>query len=141
MSISTYMTAMLDAAKQSGLDRQGRVRCVANDCERSFRDLAALQEHAEAVHTFEDIRRILSEYIREEFGRRGDYKAEPVVPAIWTWIDDLAADWVVYCVEEGNDSKLLKASYTIVDGNVTLGEPVEVRRRTIFEPVKKSDDD
>jgi hypothetical protein len=105
-------------------------------CDRSFLTDEAFCDHAEAVHTFDDIRRILSEHIREEFGRRGDYKAEPIVPAIWTWIDDLSADWVVYCVEEGNDSKLLKASYAITDGKVTLGEPVEVRRRTVFEPVK-----
>lgn len=136
-----YVQHLMNAALAGPDVASGTLQCFAPDCARSFRLPSMLKEHAEAVHTFEDIRRILSEYIREEFGRRGDYKADPIVPGIWTWIDDLSADWVVFMVEEGNDSKLLKASYSIVDGAVTLGEPEEVRRRTVYEPVKKASED
>ena len=134
-----YVTHLLDQAMTENRQdsaNNAKLSCRAADCGREFRNLDRLRDHAEAVHTFEDIRRILAEYIRETYGKRGDYKADPIVPAIWTWIDDLAADWVVFMVEEGNDSKLLKASYTLVDGNVTIGEAIEVRRRTVYEPVK-----
>jgi hypothetical protein len=126
--------------------------CTDETCPRSFLEEAARDEHvmrvhvgektierAEALLTFDDTRKILHEYIREEFGRAGDYKATPVVPAIWTWVEDTATDWVVYTVEEGNETTLYKASYAITDGAVTLGDPVEVRRRTVYEPVKKED--
>jgi len=143
---TAYVEHLLTASRQHTQDiaetlKNSQPICVAPECGRVFRDESALRDHAEAVHTFDDIRRILNEYIREEFGRRGDYKADPVVPAIWTWIDDLATDWVVFMVEEGNDSKLLKASYALTDGDVTLGETTEVRRRTVYEPVKKKDSD
>lgn len=144
---TAYVQHLIEAAAQHKQDVALRTPwpypCVAPECERAFRDESALRDHAEAVHTFEDIRRILSEVLREKFGRRGDYKTEPIVPTIWVWIDDFAVDWVVFMVEEGNDSQLLKASYVIVDGVVTLGEPYEVRRRTVYEPVvaKKDDED
>ena len=127
--------------------------CNDPNCERSFLDEASMASHfwlvhggeknaerAEALLTFDDTRKILHEYIREEFGRAGDYKASPIVPAIWTWVEDTATDWVVYTVEEGNETTLYKASYSITDGAVTLGDPVEVRRRTVYEPVKKETD-
>jgi hypothetical protein len=126
--------------------------CTDSACTRTFLDEAAMTEHAQRVHvgektveraeallTFDDTRKIVHEYIREEYGRQGDYKANPVVPSIWTWIEDLASDWVVWTVEEGNDITLYKASYSITDGAVTIGEPVEVRRRTVYEPIKKDE--
>lgn len=126
--------------------------CTDTSCERTFLNEAALTEHAQRVHvkektieraealmTFDDTRKIVHEYIREEFGRTGDYKASPPIQSIWTWIEDMASDWVVYTVEEGNDSTLYKASYSIVDGVVNLGDATEVRRRTVYEPVKKAD--
>lgn len=112
--------------------------CFDDDCERAFFTVQKMFEHAEAVHTFDDIRRLVSEAVREKYGRAGVYNASPPVPAIWVWVDDLADDWVVFMVEEGNDSTLYKASYSITDNEVTLGEPTEVRRRTVYEPVKKT---
>jgi len=127
-----------------------RIPCDDEACERAFVDFDTMARHADTLHagektleraeallTFDDTRKIVHEFIREEFGRTGDYKANPVVPAIWTWIEDLASDWVVYTVEEGNDITLFKASYVITDGAVTLGDATEVRRRTVYEPVKK----
>ena len=139
-----YVRQLVDQAKSevdtTGVDfAKAPVVCRAAGCDRSFRGIPALQEHAEAVHTFEDIRRLLQEFIREKYGREGNYNANPPVPGIWTWIEDLASDWVVFTLEEGTESSLLKASYSIVDGNVSLGEPVEVRRRTVYEPVNSAD--
>lgn len=129
-------------------------QCGRDGCARTFVDEALLTQHihlvhvgektierAEALMTFDDTRKIVHEFIREKFGRTGDYKATPVVPSIWTWIEDLATDWVVYTVENGNDTTLYKASYSILDGVVSLGEPVEVRRRTVYEPVKKQEEE
>lgn len=141
-----------DAADLAGV--VSPYECYDPTCERAFRAVDTMFEHAlvvhegektieraEAVLTFDDTRKILHEYIREQFGRTGDYNASPPVPGIWTWIEDMAVDWVVYTVEEGNESTLYKASYSILDGVVSLGEPVEVRRRTVYEPIKKKDDD
>lgn len=126
--------------------------CTDETCPRAFLEQAARDEHVQRVHvgektieraeallTFDDTRKIVYEHIREEFGRQGDYKANPIVPAIWTWIEDLATDWVVYMVEEGNEISLYKASYSILDGTVSLGAPVEVRRRTVYEPINKEE--
>lgn len=120
--------------------RLAGIECCEEHCERAFLNFEQMVEHAEAVHTFDDLRKLVHEVVREQYGRTGDYKATPPVPSIWTWIEDMATDWVVFTVEEGNETTLYKASYSVVDGNVTLGEPVEVRRRTVYEPVKKSDD-
>lgn len=119
------------------VDEAGRTICTDSACGRAFLTVGAMVDHAEAVHTFDDTRKMVHEVVRETYGRTGDYKATPVIPSIWTWIEDMATDWVVFSVENGNDTTLNKASYSIVDGNVTLGEPIEVRRRTVYEPVKK----
>lgn len=121
-----------------------------SDCARTFLDFDQMVEHAERVHvffepdpdraeallTFDDTRKLVHEFIREKFGREGDYRATPPVPSIWTWVEDMASDWVVYSIE-GGETALYKASYSITDGLVTLGEPVEVRRRTVYDPVPK----
>jgi len=109
------------------------------DCDRTFLHEDALFEHAEAVHTFDDIQRMVSEAVREKYYRRGDYKADPPVESIYAWVSDLADDWVVFQVEKGGDSTLYKASYSIIDAAVTLGAPTEVVRRTVYEPVKKEE--
>lgn len=141
----------LYANEKADLAHEGGLPCWSTTCDRSFLEFDQMVEHAERVHvfmepdpdraeallTFDDTRKIVHEFIREKFGRMGDYKASPVIPSIWTWIEDMAVDWVVYTVEDGNETTLYKASFSITDGVVTLGEPVEVRRRTVYEPVKK----
>lgn len=140
---SGYVQALVHAARRhAGGDRAWSAttsrRCFAPECNgRPFFGEKALIEHAEAVHTFEDIRRLLSDHLRETFGKTGDYNAEPPVPGIWVWIDDLATDWVVFSREEGSDNTLLKADYSIdADNKITLGTPVEVVRRTVYDPVE-----
>lgn len=130
-------TEATEAAHEENTEMSHLIECKHEDCARTFVDQASMYEHAEAVHTFDDVRRLVSEAVRETYGRQGDHRATPPVPSIWTWIEDLAADWVVFQHEEGNETHLMKASYSIVDGKVTLGEPTEVRRRTVYEPVNK----
>lgn len=131
-----------DAAYLNDVANKGLlVPCYEESCVREFYVPSAMYEHAEAVHTFDDLRKLVHEVIREKYGRTGDYHASPPVPGIWTWIEDMATDWVVFTVEEGNETTLYRSSYVVVDTEVTLGEPVEVRRRTVYEPVKKQDDD
>ena len=133
-AISTNEKASLDTASEY------RFVCHDEACERRFIDFDAMVEHAEAVHTFEDISRLVGEAVREKYYQRGDYRAVPAVPSVYAWVNDLANDWVVFQVEKDGDSTLYKASYAITDGAVTLGEAVEVRRRTVYEPVKKQED-
>ena len=117
------------------------VTCPHLDCERAFLDPVTLQDHADAVHTFDDIERLVSEEVREVFAKRGDYEAKPPVGATWAWVRDLSTDWVVFVVEKDTDSKLLKAPYSILDNEVTLGEAIEVVRKTVYEPAPMEDDD
>lgn len=125
------------------------VPCLHDDCARLFINFDKMVDHAdgpshlqektweraEALLTFDDTRKIVHEYIREKFGRTGTYQTTPPIPSIWTWIEDMAVDWVVYTVEEANETTLFRASYSITDGSVTLGDGVEVRRRTVYDPV------
>lgn len=114
------------------------VACVDKTCERAFLTEGAMQEHAEAVHTFDDIRTLVSDKIRATYGRKGDYRATPPIPSIWTWVVDMAEDWVVFSMDGDSTDTLRKASYTITDDNeVTLGVANEVVRKTVYEPVKQ----
>ena len=108
------------------------IPCCEQECERAFLSFDKMVDHAEAVHTFSDIERLVSAEVRERYGVQGiEYKN-----SIYTWIVDIAEDWVVFSVEASASNKLYQASYSIADGAVTLGDPVEVRRRTVYEPVK-----
>lgn len=100
---------------------------------REFLDENALYEHAEAVHTFDDTRKLVNEKVRETYKQKGDYKLN--IPYIYCWVEDMATDWVVFRVEKGEDSTMYKASYSITDTTVTLGDPYEVVRRTLYEKV------
>lgn len=110
------------------------IACKAEGCERHFISDVAMLDHAAAVHSFDDIRRLVADAIRDKYNRKGDYRANPSIPSVYTWVADLAEDWVVFEYEDtGADT--WKASYSIVDNVVTLGEPIQVARRTIYEPV------
>jgi len=139
---SEYAKVLVHEAKRgvstTGTDfSKARLTCPDRDCGRTFSGVPALQEHAESVHTFDDIRRMLSEVIRDKYG----VPYSDGNPGTYVWVEDVADDWVVFTVEAPKDSSLQKASYVIdSDNNVTLGEPVEVVRRTVYEPVNKKDD-
>lgn len=105
------------------------------ECARVFLDEWGLIDHADAVHTFNDIERMVSEAVRENYAKRGDYEASPPVSATWAWVVDVSEDWVVFTVEKDTDSTLFKASYTILDNTVTLGSPTEVTRKTVYEAI------
>lgn len=127
-----------DAAKADQASVGELFPCVEEACDRKFLTIGPMFEHAEAVHTFDDVRQLVSEAVRESYGRKGDYRANPPIPSVFAWIADLAEDWVVFTVESDNDITLYKASYSITDGVVSLGQATEVRRRTVYEPVTES---
>lgn len=110
--------------------------CTAPNCGRSFLDQARLSDHAEAVHTFDDIRAMVCEELREEYiGTDPDGDGDAIRDL---WIVDIAADWVVFQAIEGTnggDYELYKVGYAIdADNNVTFaGDPVEVIRRTVYD--------
>lgn len=130
------------------------IKCMDTSCEREFTQRGVMKVHAEAVHTtlvletagqdqadgeptFSDIEEMVREAVREKYYKPGDYHASPPVSTVWAWVRDLSVTWVVFVVEQEGDDTLYQASYSILDGQVTLGEPVEVVRKTVYEPVKK----
>jgi len=134
-----WMTKMKVSTKKSGDSAALEAVCITcpeDGCERAFLHEDPLWDHAEAVHTFSDIERLVSETVREKYGQKGDYKNN--VPYIYVWVNDMATDWVVFTVEKGSLSTMYKASYSVTDNEVTVGTPSEVRRRTVYEAVEGS---
>lgn len=112
--------------------------CTQPDCRRAFLDTASLYEHAEAVHTFDDIRQTVADALRESFGSQGTTNQGD--PRVYCWLVDIADDWAVFQQEvSGGDTALLKVSYSIIDGEVNFGTPFEVMRKTVYEAVKEND--
>lgn len=108
------------------------------ECERAFLHEDVLLDHAEAVHTFGDVQRIVSEAVRERFGKKRTASDKNY---IYVWVEDLADDWCVFTVEGNAVSTTYKIPYTLGgDDNlsVTLGDPYEVRRRTVYDKVEGS---
>lgn len=113
------------------------VACRDADCSREFLTEQAMADHAEAVHTFGDQRQIVQDALKDAYGQKSNYDLK--IQGIYIWIREQAADWVVF-EREGAGSDLWKVSYVIdSDNKVTLGEPVQVVQRTVFEPVKDSE--
>lgn len=109
--------------------------CIHCKCERTFVDDSAALEHANSVHTFREIEEAVSGAIRAKYGR----EATPAAPSIWTWVNDLSDDAVVFSVEQNNGSTLYASTYSITeDGSVELGDPIEVKRKTVYVPVSSS---
>ena len=113
--------------------------CEAPDCGRAFLDKASLVEHAEAVHTYDDVRQVVCDAVREKWGNNGnDARGEP---RVYVWLVDIADDWCVFQLEvSGGDTSMQKVSYAITDGEVNFGNPYEVVRRTVYEPVRSSNE-
>lgn len=128
-----------DAAECSGIHQ---IVCIDADCSRVFLGFEPMKEHADAVHTFDDIEELVRDAVREKYNRDGDRTATPPIPYRYAWCRDFASDWVVFEVSESGatreKSTLFQASYSITDGVVTLGEPTEVVRKTVYEPVKEA---
>lgn len=119
----------------------GTVPCLdLAECERTFLSVEKMLDHAEAVHTFSDVEELVRDAVRDKYNRDGNAQSTPPVPYTYAWCRDFATDWVVFEMNKGGagrkeKSTLYKASYSITDGKVTLGEPVEVVRKTVYETV------
>ena len=106
--------------------------CIDESCSqtgRVFLTEKAAHDHALAVHSHGEVRIALSKALREKF-------AGP--PRQWVFVEETADDWFVYSLEAAGsvDEKLYRQEYTFKNGVATLdGDPVEVRRRVVYDPV------
>lgn len=124
--------------KSDKADADGLELIDCPECERAFLHEDGLLDHAEAVHTFSDVERVVNEAIREKFGKK---RTAADKNYIYVWVNDMAEDWCVFTVEGNAASTTYKVSYALGgDDNltVTLGEPYEVRRRTVYDKVEGS---
>lgn len=105
--------------------------CSMSDCDRWFSTEKGLQDHAEAVHSHNEVEQLLRTALQTKL--QNELGTRPYV-----YIADAADDWVVYEVEGRGVAlqKLLKSSYTIKNGVAEIADGIEVRRRTVYEPVK-----
>lgn len=124
-----------DAVKnaKAGDSAQEMTMLKCGDCERQFFTEATLNDHAEAVHTHNEVHELLNLAIENKFGRR-------------SYLHDVADDWVVFVTwsDYSDDRKMLKASYSLdEEGKVSFGEPSEVRRKTTYvdAPGDSADED
>lgn len=121
-------TDLLPDSWKSSDSAQEMTMITCSDCERQFFDQPSLDDHAEAVHTHNEVYEILNNAIESKFGRR-------------SYIHDVADDWVVFVTwsDYSDDRKMLKVSYSMDDsGSVSFGDPSEVRRKISYVPT--SDD-
>lgn len=86
-------------------------------------DLAIIVRLTEADLTFDEVRQAVCDAIEDQLG-------VDQLPNAYTWVQDLATDWVVYRVDGVPDTEdgLYRCAYTIADdGTVTLtGTPEQV---------------
>lgn len=86
---------------------------------------------SETEMSHEDVRDILHHALRDDLQLGDD---------AWFWVADVYDDRVIYKVDGGNGAGYYQRSYTIADdGTVTLGDPIEVRRVTNWEPVQAAE--
>lgn len=110
------------------------VECKHEGCGRTFLDVATMADHADSVHTYDEIRAAVSKEVRTRFAREGALG----VPSVYAWAVDLTDTWVVFEVEGANKTTLWQSDYTIDEsGTVVLAEPVPVIRKTVYVPVAK----
>ena len=124
-----------DSKKKKGYRKSkdsGSLECVHEDCARTFATEAAAEDHALAVHSHDEVRAAIAKALRAKY-------MGP--PRSYTWIETTADDWFVFELEgaPGVEDKLYRQEFTYADGVATIeGEPVEVRRRTVYEPIPTS---
>jgi hypothetical protein len=107
-------------------DPTGRARVALSD---------GPQKHADGARTIIEAR-MLFNAVRERWDTEGNpRKGEP---REYAWVHDFGDDWCVFRVESASDRKLMLASYSIMDGSVSFGEPVEVTHMSVYEPIESS---
>jgi hypothetical protein len=109
--------------------------CPAPGCNRVFLDAAIRRDHADAVHSFDDITELIDDALQETFGTDGGSGK----PAIQVWLEEIGDEWAVFASSDVKDGALRRVSYSITNGNVSFGVPVEVERQTVFVPLTQSD--
>jgi len=87
----------------------------------------------EATLSHGDISQALRSALGAKYPRVGDRGP-------WVWVKDVYDDSVVCEVDQGgmDSGKLYRASYAVLDGKVTLGDPQEVYVQTSYVPVGES---
>lgn len=141
-----------------GSGDKAAISCPEHDCARIFVDLEVFSDHAEAVHTFDEIRSLVLNAAREAFsdpaslpgddteeddqnsggGMAGGMAGGMTMPPMCSvWVQGIAGDWVVLEISEPDgDTDLYKTSYVIdANGQVTFGGLQEVVQRTVYDPV------
>ncbi len=89
-------------------------------------DRRTLQEVAGL--SFDQVRELIRHALRARMGLSGNDIGGP-------WVTDVYDDYFIY---ENND-KYFQASYSIENGAAVLGDPMEVERKTVYEPVKQAE--
>lgn len=110
--------------------------CPEDECDRAFLTEDALSDHADSVHTYDEIQRAVGKEVRSRFARPGSLG----VPSVFAWVVDISDTWVVFTVENEGGENLYRSDYTMDDsGKVTLGDPTPVVRKIVYVPAPKDD--
>lgn len=101
------------------------------ECGRDFASEAALDRHVLAVHSFDEIRQMVSNAAQELLGAAGSTDPR-VIEASYVFVEDIGDSWAVL----HTDGKMWAVDYEIQGQAVVFtSEPVEVVRRVVYEPV------
>lgn len=116
------------AAKRADGDKAMSSNIKCPTCPRQFLDEAALNEHAESVHTLSERRSLVGRAVRAAHGKDA-------------YMVDLSDDWLVYDQydESTREYRLYKQSYSLdSSGNVKIsGDAKEVVRKIAYIPAPK----
>lgn len=113
--------------------------CEDEGCERAFLSPELLAEHASAVHSFAEIESLVRSALKAKFLPAAPLA--PNTPSAYLWVEQITTDEVVFEVEmSGKPASSYMIAYSVGDDDQVSfsGEPVPVRRRTVYEPIPKS---
>ncbi len=125
--LSAESVSKIKAAMQALQDLMGE---IMDDQMASTEALRRALQEAEMSH--DDVRNALRQALKAKY--------DPTDKR-WYYIQDVYDSWFVYQDDDppGDARALYKASYAIVDGKVTLGDPVKVVQVTTYQPVSEAD--
>ncbi len=125
--LSAESVSKIKAAMQALQDLMGE---IMDDQMASTEALRRALQEAEMSH--DDVRNALRQALKAKY--------DPTNKR-WYYIQDVYDSWFVYQDADppGDAQALYKASYAIVDGKVTLGDPVKVVQVTTYQPVTEAD--
>lgn len=135
----SHLTALTEKGRVVSTKNEAEIRSAIGALQKVLAQLAAAQPDAAATEAAIEAGRALLEAEMSFDQIRSALRAavgSGLMQGTYCWIADVYDDWFVYSVEDDQGAAYYRRSYVIDDaGVVTMGDPVQVRAITVYEPV------